>query len=252
MDKQIINGKKINNLFSGPFEFIDTGFSDGDFNMKFDYDRTMAVSEDNALPMFRLYGWNPWTVSLGYNQKEEDIDKSRLEKKGFGLVRRPTGGRAVLHADEITYSVVLNLPENYTAQDAYRDIHIVLADGLRNLGAPDLGFEKSQPDFADLYKKQGISVSCFASSARFEIEWKNKKIVGSAQRLFGRTLLQHGSILLAPGHEQLSEVAAMKDESKRKILYEYTKSHSVTMTEICNRRIRYEEAAKSILNSLNK
>jgi lipoate-protein ligase A len=249
--REIVSNKMIEGLFGKEFELIEDGPFTGDYNMKFDFDRTMLVSDGKALPMFRLYGWNPWSVSLGYNQKETDIDKDKCKEYGFDIVRRPTGGRAVLHANELTYSVVLKLPNGMTVHDAYRDIHIILLSGLKKLGCPQLGFEQAQPDFKNLYGKQdGLSVSCFASSARWEIEWKGKKVIGSAQRLFGNTLLQHGSILLGPGHELLAEVASLDDEIKRKRLKDFTLDHSATLSEACDRMIDYKESANSIIDIL--
>lgn len=245
---KIINQGKLCDFFSSPFELLDTGINAGQYNMDFDFERSQAVSKKLALPMFRLYGWNPWTVSLGANQREDEIDLKKLNELGFGLVRRPTGGRAVLHANELTYSVVMQLPEGMSAHDAYREIHIILLNGFNKLGC-NLEFEKSQPDFRELYKDQGTSMACFASSARWEIAWNGKKIVGSAQRVFGRTLLQHGSILLGEGSEQLADVAAI-DEDKRKSLKNYLLRHSSTLEQAANRPINYSECAEVIFDSI--
>ncbi|MFC2129831.1 biotin/lipoate A/B protein ligase family protein [Bacteroidota bacterium] len=245
----IINDTKLNELFSGKFELVKHEFNDGKFNMDFDFERTQLCAEDKALPMLRFYGWNPWTVSLGYNQKEDEIDKLKLTEKGFGLVRRPTGGRAVLHADELTYSVVLTLPKHLSVHDVYREIHIILLKGLKKLAAKGLEFEKVQPDFRQLYDKQKeMSVSCFASTARYEIALNGKKVVGSAQRLFGNTLLQHGSILLGSGHEQLAEITKVQSEEKREILRNYILNHSATLEEACDRKISFEECRNSIIS----
>lgn len=253
--KKIIENSKLNELFGGPFELIDSGFSTGQQNMDFDMLRTTDCSKGNALPMFRLYGWKPWSVSLGANQKEEDINKEECSKRNIDLVRRPTGGRAVLHANEITYSVVLKLPANMTVHDIYRDIHIALMNGLNKLGIPEenrLEFEKSQPNFKDLYQNSDKSVACFASSARYEISHENRKIVGSAQRLFGTTLLQHGSILLGPGHEQLAFVTKTQEEAKQKALLKFILSHSAAIGEIAGRDISYNEAANALIEEIEK
>ncbi|ROL61404.1 octanoyltransferase [Bacteroidetes/Chlorobi group bacterium ChocPot_Mid] len=247
--KKIIKNTEINELYSSEFELITDDFLDGQFNMDFDFNRTQSLAEGKALPMLRFYGWNPWTISLGFNQKEDDIDPVLLEQKGFGLVRRPTGGRAVLHADELTYSVVMSLPESMSVHDVYREIHKILLSGLKNLGESNLDFEKSQTDFRDFYKKQpGMSVSCFASAARYEIALDGRKVVGSAQRLFGNVLLQHGSILLGPGHEQISEIIKTDNPQKRVMLKNYILSHSATLSDAFNRKITFSEAMDSIIN----
>lgn len=251
--KKIIKNSELIGLFGGDFELILHGFLDGQYNMDFDYNRTMGVSKDNALPMLRFYGWNPWTVSLGYNQKDGDIDKDLLSKKGFNLVRRPTGGRAVLHANELTYSVVLKLSENKTVHDVYREIHTFLLNGLKKLGTNDLDFEKSQLDLRTFYQKQPeISVSCFASTARYEISLNGKKVVGSAQRLFGKTLLQHGSILLGKGHEELADVIKADNDEKRNSLRNYILSHSSTLEDACYRQVSFEEGISKLVETIAK
>ncbi len=245
----LIKNSKLNELFAGDFELMVDGFLNGQFNMDFDFERTMSVSKDISLPMFRLYGWNPWTISLGYNQKDDDIDKELLSQKGFGLVRRPTGGRAVLHANELTYSIAMKVPEDKSVHDIYRDIHTFLLSGLKKLGTDSLDFEKSQTDFREFYQNQpGMSVSCFASSARYEIALNGRKVVGSAQRLFGKTLLQHGSILLSNGHEQLADVIKTDNEDKRKTLRNYILKHSATLEESCKREITFDEITQVFTN----
>ncbi len=237
--------KKRHPFLGGEFEFCNTGFSSGRYNMEFDYSRTMAVAKGNAAPMFRVYGWQPWCLSLGFNQKAEDIDKELLAGKGFDLVRRPTGGRAVLHANELTYSVVMNLPKGKAAREAYREIHQILMKAFGALGVK-LDYEKSQPVLRDFYSRSEMSVSCFASSARYELEFEGRKIAGSAQRLFGGTLLQHGSILLDSGHEQLADVIKTNSGDKRIALREFTLTHSATLSEAAGRKIGYDECAEAI------
>lgn len=232
---------------NGEFELLNTGFSTGSENMRFDMERTNAVAAGTAQPMFRLYGWNPWSVSLGANQDENEIDPEACSRLGFDIVRRPTGGRAVLHANELTYSVVTPLSEGRTVHDVYRDIHIILLEAFQSIGCSGLDFQKSQPDFRQLYKENEMSVSCFASSARYEISLDGRKIVGSAQRLFGKALLQHGSILLGDGFEQLALTARVSTPEKRERLMEFMKSHSATLSEAAGRNISFDEAANAVM-----
>jgi lipoate-protein ligase A len=235
-----------NEFFNGEFEFINSGYCTGEYNMQFDFNRTIEVSKGSALPMFRLYGWKPWAISLGANQSENDIDKDECARNGIDIVRRPTGGRAVLHADELTYSVVLNIDSNKNAHDYYRDIHLLLLKAFQNFGCCELDFQRTQSDFRKVYRQEELSVSCFTSSARYEISFKGRKIVGSAQRLFSRTLLQHGSILLGPGHLRLASLLKTDSEKKRNALFDYTKFHSATLEEACGRKISFEEGAEAI------
>ena len=243
---EIIESGKYKKLFGDNFELIDHGAQNAEFNMNFDFQRALDLQKGNVLPMLRLYSWNPWAVSLGMNQKQTDIDVDLCREKGFDIVRRPTGGRAVLHANELTYCVVLKIPEGYSIHDCYRDIHTFLLEGLQKLGCTELEFEKSQPDLKSFYKNRNLSLSCFASTARYEIEYNNRKLVGSAQHNYNGVLLQHGSILLAKGHEQLSEVANLKSDKERQILKRYILNHSTTIEEILNRKVKYEVAANAI------
>ncbi len=245
----IVKDSKWSEIFGDEFEVLDTGFNEGRYNMDFDFKRTVDLTKNKTIPMFRLYAWNPWTVSLGFNQKESDIDLLSLKNKGFGLVRRPTGGRAVLHANEITYAVVTKILPNKSPQDLYKEIHNLLMEGFKKLNPIGLSFEKSQLNFNEFYKKEpSLSISCFASSARYEIEFNDRKVVGSAQRVFGDVLLQHGSILLDNGHEQLADVSIVANEEKRDKLKKYIIDHSATLSEVCNRNISYEEIASAIIS----
>lgn len=246
----IISGKKISELFQFEVELIFDSHHTGKYNMDFDFRRTIEHEEGKVLPMLRFYGWKPWAVSLGANQKESDFNPEKLQEYGFDLVRRPTGGRAVLHGNEITYSFVCPLNNGLKPQDIYREIHIFLVKGLQMLGAEGLGFEKAQTNFSEFYKREAVSISCFASSARYEIEWQGKKIVGSAQRVFGNTLLQHGSILLGPGYELIAEVANLKDETAREILRKHIKNHSISVEEIVDRQIPFEQALETFKKQL--
>jgi lipoate-protein ligase A len=239
---------RLDDIFNQEFEIINSGYSTGEYNMKFDYDRTVAVSEAKSLPMFRIYAWKPWAVSLGFNQKETDIDKAECEKRSIEIVRRPTGGRAVLHAEELTYSLVMIMPEGKTVQDIYRDIHLYFLESFRKIGINGLEFEKSQANFREFYKNNDSSVSCFASSARYEIAYNNRKVIGSAQRLFGKVLLQHGSILISKGHEQLADIISNADSEKKLKLKNWIIEHSATLEDVASRKLSFQECANAILS----
>jgi lipoate-protein ligase A len=159
--------------------------------------RGLQESRGTVFPSsLRLYRWQPWAISLGHNQSSHDLDMERCTADGIDVVRRPTGGRAILHAEELTYCVVM-----YTGSRSvlavYNDISRALVRGLHLFGV-NVAFQKSQPNFQETYR-QASSIPCFTSSARYEIEWHGRKLVGSAQRRFGDgerdVVLQHGSIL---------------------------------------------------------
>jgi lipoate-protein ligase A len=234
----------------GQLEIIDSGAGTAAHNMLIDEQRAHACAAGEASPLLRLYAWQPWAVSLGANQRETDIDPQRCAERGFDLVRRPTGGRAILHADELTYCVVTPLADGQTVHDLYRDIHLLLRDALVSLGAIGLDFEKSQPDFRALYKSSTRSLPCFSSAARYELQWHGRKLVGSAQRRYGTVVLQHGSILLGSGHEQLADVATLASEEERKTMRSTLLNQTTTLHEICGRTISYEECSAAIVRQV--
>lgn len=252
LNKMIVDGKKISELFEGDFEVIDDGLSDGHRNMEIDYRRVALVGENRSLPTLRFYGWKPWAISIGANQKIDDFNTRKLQEYGIDIVRRPTGGRAVLHANELTYSIVMDVNGNLTPRDIYREIHLFIVRGLSRLGAEDLTFEKAQPNFREYYKKEISSVSCFASSARYEIEWQGKKIVGSAQRLVGKTLLQHGSILLGRGYELLPELTNLPSDEMKKNLREHITNHSISLGEILGKEVSFVQAKQVFIDILTE
>lgn len=221
--------------------------SEGLFNMKKDYDLAQKFKL-NDIPIFRLYSWKPWCLSLGYNQKEDEINKDKLAENNIDIVRRPTGGRAVLHANELTYSVITKVNKHKSKQDLYKEIHQIIAEVLYSLGI-EVDFVKTNPDFKNFYKSDERSVSCFASSARYELTSENKKIVGSAQRLFGDTLLQHGSILLDYGFENIAELVS-DDDDKIKRLKDFTLKTAIPINAISPKKITANELIKAFEHNL--
>jgi lipoyl(octanoyl) transferase len=230
------------------FEIIDSSFCTGKFNMDFDLQRAREVEDNSARPMFRIYGWKPWCLSLGHNQNDENIDKESLSKSGFDIIKRPTGGRAVFHSDELTYSLVMKLNDKINKRDAYRIFHEILNKAFMGLGI-ETDFIKSDSDQRSFRKMEGHKESCFGSSARYELEKDGKKIVGSAQRIIGDTLLQHGSVLLSDSHLRIIDF--IKSEQKETLLG-FLKSKSTSLSEIAGKEINYSQLGNSILNIIEQ
>jgi lipoate-protein ligase A len=186
-----------------------------------------------ALPKLRLYRWKPWAISLGHHQSEASIDLERCKQEQIDVVRRPTVGRAILHAEELTYCVVMPAGRR-SILDVYNDISRALVRGLGLFGV-QTELQKSQPDFRAAYRTSA-SVPCFASSARFEIEHDGRKLVGSAQRrLSGQqrdVVLQHGSILCGSAHKRLPEFLAEKAPEAQNEIRTILDHHTVDLSEI--------------------
>jgi len=183
------------------WKFFDTGFNTGKFNMDFDMELVQNFSD---IPVLRVYRWEPYCISLGANQDFDSIDRQKTFSAGLDIVKRPTGGRAILHAEELTYSVIYPISDVQTPKKIYREINLALKDGLQiyNPLLNNIELEHIQPHFPSFYKNPQ-STLCFAVSAMNELNYNGKKVVGSAQRKIGNIVLQHGSILCGSFHKKV-------------------------------------------------
>lgn len=229
--------------------FLNTGANTGAFNMRFDEMLARRLQQAPTAvapggdpdghqvslprPTLRLFRWDPWAISVGYNQGTGELDREACARERIDVVRRPTGGRAILHAEELTYSVVMVTSRTSVLQ-VYNDISRGLVRGLRMFGV-DVAFQRSLPNFAESYR-QPRSIPCFTSSARYEIEWGGRKLVGSAQRRFSDgdrdVVLQHGSILIGPAHRRLSELLTVRDGPALDVIRKDLREKTVDLSEI--------------------
>lgn len=172
-------------------KFIPFEIKTGKENMQIDSDLLEnAIKEQSKEPIFRLYGWKPACVSLGRNQKDDFVDTKFLKENNIDVVRRLTGGRALLHDDEITYSFVcpvsyLENGENVVA--SYKEISQILIDAFEKLGI--------ELNFGGERKPQGHKDYCMLVSTGADLCYQGKKLIGSAQFRKNGYILQHGSIL---------------------------------------------------------
>jgi lipoate-protein ligase A len=172
----------------------------GAVNMKRDT-ALLSAQRPGDDPVLRVYRWTPPAVSIGYNQDLAAIDQAAVRARGFDLVRRPTGGRAILHADELTYAVVGASPGPLfgdTLHATYMTINRGLLLFLSRLGI--------QADVSEGESREAQqSPVCFQSAGRHEVRVAGRKLIGSAQRRTGGVFLQHGSILAGPRHAELAD-----------------------------------------------
>lgn len=174
----------------------------GKENMQIDSDLLdFAIKNELKEPIFRLYGWEPACVSLGRNQKDDFLDYELLKSKNIDVVRRLTGGRALLHDNEITYSFIC--PESFLQNgshivSSYKEISQILIDKFKKLGI-DLDFGSSKPI------KTGFDY-CMLISTGADLCYKEKKLIGSAQCRSHGYILQHGSILYDYDKNLLEEI----------------------------------------------
>lgn len=202
-----------------------------------EFDTLLSRKCDSETAFLRLYRWDPFCISLGMYQKEDALNRQKLLEDGLDVVYRPTGGRAVLHAEELTYSVILPTSFSFTPHAIYKEVNLALKSGLtlydRRLGDSDL--EQVQPDFRSLYK-QPNAVACFAATAKNELKLDHKKLIGSAQRKIGDIVLQHGSILCGPYHQRIIDYLNLEqadvDAVGRELLEKTTDIETVIGTTV--------------------
>lgn len=207
-------------------------------------------------PTLRLYTWQPAGVSIGYFQAlSREIDLDACRQAGFGIVRRPTGGRAVLHDDELTYSVVIAesiLPG--TVLETYRFLSRGLLEGFRLLDVPaDLTNPPSQGRsgggaVASGASGSGVSGSaaCFDAPSWYELTSAGKKIVGSAQTRHGGVILQHGAIILHLDVDKLLTTMRFPSDQVRERVRRTLVAKAGGVDQVAGRRIAPEEMARAI------
>jgi len=225
------------------WRFLNSGCSDGATNMAVDEAILEGVDRGSSPPTLRVYAWKPPTVSTGHSQKVQvELDLEACRRRGFGVVRRPTGGRAVLHAGELTYSVVGRAgepPLGGTIAESYRAI----ADGLLS-GLEQLGVCAELAAVATAHRDRGgVAPPCFVSAGRFEVVVSGRKLIGSAQRRLGAAVLQHGSLLTDETHVQLADVLRVDKEADRAAVRRTSVSKTTNLTAVLSRSLEFEELA---------
>jgi lipoate-protein ligase A len=208
----------------------------GRLNMALDEALLRLHERGESPPTLRLYRWSPPAVSLGYFQRRHGLDLEACRRLGLEVVRRPTGGRAVLHLNELTYAVVAGAAEGMPSSPpaAYRLLCEGLLAGLRLLGVgAGLGREAAKPPQPEV---------CFLRQTGADIVHRGRKLVGSAQTWRGSSLLQHGSIVLEPQAEALAALfGAAKDELGARL---------TSLSEILGRGIEAGEVGGAIRQGL--
>lgn len=217
---------------SKSFRFIPYEIFEGAHNMAIDEAILDAHLEGSSPVTLRIYGWQPHAVSLGYAQKFSKEQVENFEKRGFAVVRRPTGGRAVLHTGELTYSFVASSAnEASTASDAsdggsgttianndkdgvlgtsIARAYMQICEGLLN-AMKILGVELSVGTASRSYKDFH---DCFQATTNADLHYNGKKMIGSAQLRRHNAVLQHGSILLNQSQELMTDLLGVKSSKK--------------------------------------
>lgn len=232
------------------WKYVNTGENTGSFNMRYDLNLVKDASSGNVV--FRLYKWNPYCISLGANQDESEIDIVKAERDGIDLVKRPTGGRAILHSEELTYSVTSVLDKDSSPRNMYRLINYALLEGLKIYDTRLTGLETEgvQPDLLSFYK-ENLSSACFGVPAKNEIKYNGKKLVGSAQRKIGGILLQHGSIMCGNYHVNLAGYLNLPQDERLEIK-KVLKNKTTELETILQNKTDYDKLSESLVMGFEK
>jgi lipoate-protein ligase A len=230
-------------------EVSNEGSLRGSENMRRDLELVDRVRNGNVDLPLRFYQWDPWCVSLGTNQQLHNINAEACASRCIDIVTRPTGGRAVLHACEVTYAFAMRIPTGRSAMDVYRAFHQRLHQALAML-APELSLSTDAPPLHEHYAASGaLGQVCFSAHAPSELLWNARKVVGSAQRVIDGIVLQHGSILCGPGHEELGCLLRAEPEMQDRVV-SATRSSSATLSDVARAHIQPEEVAKHLYGTL--
>ncbi len=216
------------------FRIILDGFLDGATNMARDEAISRAVSAGEQNPTLRLYGWMPPSISLGQSQRIRTVDEQACRAGGVDVVRRPTGGLAILHTDELTYSLSLPIHHPIAEGDvmtSYRRIAGAIIATLQRLGVSDAN--------ADTVAKEDKAKGpvCFEAPSDYEVIGGGKKLVGSAQWRRVDGVLQHGSLPLT------GDIARICTYLIGAPAAENVRAHAGTLSEVLHRTVSWDEAA---------
>ena len=215
----------------------------GAMNMSVDEAIMAAVATGESPPTLRFYAWEPPCLSLGYGQSSTDVDMERLRERGCDLVRRPTGGRAILHTDELTY--LLCVPQDHPLArggivESYRRISEALAVGLESIGMVSQAQRRAE-------KIVDPGPVCFEVTSHYEIATQDgRKLIGSAQLRRKGCVLQHGSLPLTGDVARICDALLFATDAERQIAKVRVREHASTLADALDREISWMHAANAL------
>lgn len=237
------------------WHFVNTKSSNPFYNMAVDEALMNFVSRGEIDPVIRFYTWDPATLSIGYFQKlTKEIDIEKVKEKGFGLVRRATGGRGVLHDKELTYSVIVpeshpNMPQTVT--EAYRVISEGLLEGFKALGFEAYFSVPKSKEAREKLKSPRSSV-CFDAPSWYELVVEGRKIAGSAQTRQKGVILQHGSILQDINVDELFDMFTYRNDRLKEKMKAAFIDKAIAINDISDRHITLEEMETAFYEGFKK
>jgi lipoate-protein ligase A len=220
--------------------------SRGAWNMAADESILHHIGRGASPPTLRLYAWNPACLSLGYAQPFADVDTQRLKERGWEIVRRATGGRAILHTDELTYSVIAPNDEPRvagTVLESYSRLAQALLLAVKNL---DLPVEMKQVEQNGILLNNPI---CFEVPSAYEITVNGKKLIGSAQARKKEGVLQHGSLPLVGDLTRICQALTFDNEAAREDAAKRLLARATTVQAALGREVGWEEASRAFIRA---
>jgi lipoate-protein ligase A len=218
----------------------------GAYNMAVDAAILELVNEGKSQPTLRFYDWDPACLSLGFAQSYSDIDEDARAKRGWDVVRRPTGGRAILHTDELTYSVIGASDEPRLAGgvlESYKRLSEGLMHSLKLLGLPvERQPMREHNGFGEL-----DNPVCFEVPSDYEITLHSKKIIGSAQARRKGGVLQHGSLPLFGDIGRITEILRYPSAERQQESANRVRARAATVEEGLGRKVSFAEAQDAFI-----
>jgi lipoyl(octanoyl) transferase len=210
-----------------------------------DYELLMEAANGSQEIIIRFYKWDRPTLSLGYHQKLDILDLERMDAEGVPWVRRPTGGAAVLHSDELTYAIVVPNAGGHGASGLIHElVGRAIADGLCEVGV-DAKLDPRGEPLSALPNR----TTCFVRTSRWEVTVGGRKMVGSAQRILGSGLLQHGSILTGNDHLRIVDLLKLNSEADRETMRARLAARSTSVEQELGRRVPESEFRQAMEDS---
>jgi lipoate-protein ligase A len=221
----------------------------GAWNMALDEAILEHIGRGESLPTLRLYAWDPACLSLGYAQPFSDVDTARLTARGWEVVRRLTGGRAILHTDEITYSVIAPHDEPRLAGSVLESYSRLAQALLLAVQQLDLRVEMKEGKAANGPTPNPV---CFEVPSTYEITVDGKKLIGSAQARKKEGVLQHGSLPLTGDLARICQALVFESESRRADASKRLLARAATVESALGRAVSWETAAESFIRAFER
>ena len=228
------------------WRLITTPPARGAWNMAVDESILEHATRGDVLPTLRLFAWEPACLSLGHAQPFADVDTTRLGSRGWDVVRRMTGGRAILHTDELTYSVTGPAHEPRlvgSILESYNRLAQALLAAVHDLGLP-VEMKEGKADSSGQ-----VNPVCFEVPSTYEITVNGKKLIGSAQARRKDGVLQHGSLPLTGDLTRIVQALVFTDEAARERAGQRLLERATTVESVLGHAVDWETAVQAFVRA---